>query len=106
MKDIAKYVMGEAAKSNVEKRQVGCVIVGHNPYENEEKIVAVGHNIEGQHAEAMACENFVADAVERGQYQEFKVYVSHPPCPECAKLLADHGFTNVEVVEAFQTRWM
>lgn len=100
MKDIANIVISEAAKSNIEKRQVGCVIVGYNPYENEEKIVVKGHNIEGQHAEAMACENFVAEAVERDQFQEFKVYVSHPPCHECAKLLADHGFTNIKVIEA------
>lgn len=92
--------MGEAAKSNIEKRQVGCVIVGGTKV--GEEIVAKGHNIEGQHAEAMACENFVADAVERDQYDYFKVYVSHPPCPECAQLMSDHGFHDVEVVEAFQ----
>lgn len=97
--------MGEAAKSNVEKRQVGCVIVDITRNE----IVAKGHNIEGPkdeygnnvtnlgtHAEAMALANFQDDG------GDYKVYVSHPPCPECAQLLADHGFTDVEVVEAFQ----
>ena len=112
MQDIIKYVMAEAAKSNVEKRQVGCIITGTKLSDGKEEIVARGHNIEEQetfhpedvkcvHAEAMACEDFVASAVEETYYNSFKVYVSHPPCPECAQLLARHGFTDIEVVEAF-----
>ena len=98
--------MGVAAKSNVNKRQVGCLIVDSNF-----KVLAEGYNYTPEaelhdvmappdiHAEAMACEQLVANAVE---YEgPLTAYVTHPPCPHCAKLMADHGIVTVEVVEAF-----
>lgn len=103
MQDLIKYVLGIAAKSNVEKRQVGCVIVA-----NDGTIVAEGHNTDpepaqpmGLHAEESACKEFCAKAVESGS-GPFTAYVTHEPCPACAKLLISHGIANVEVVEAFK----
>lgn len=101
MKDIVKYVMGEAAKSNVEKRQVGCVITGHDLYKDKEVIIAKGYNTHEIHAEAMACEALIADAVEIKTFGNVTAFVSHQPCPACAQMLIDHGIHNVEVVESF-----
>lgn len=100
--------MAEAAKSNVEKRKVGCIITGRYTKGGAESILATGYNHSDHvdtdglimHAEAKACEALVAQALETEKYV-LTAYVSHPPCPACAKLLADHGVTNVEVVEEF-----
>ena len=108
MKDIVKYVMAEAAKSNVEKRKVGCVITGRPLTGGSEHIWARGYNhtdhedVNGNimHAEAKACEQLVAEAIVTEGFA-LTAYVSHPPCPACAQLLADHGITKVEVVEEF-----
>jgi deoxycytidylate deaminase len=97
-KDLIKYVLAEAAKSNVEKRKVGCVIVNAKG-----AIVAAGRNASFDddetpdiHAEEMACEEFDDDGT--GPYT---AYVSQPPCPNCATMLLDTGVTNIEVVEEF-----
>lgn len=101
MNDLTKYITGVAAKSNVEKRQVGCVLVLNG------EIVAEGYNIEEPgsapvHAEDMAIEALVAEgAVSSLDYGKLKAYVTHPPCPSCAKHLAHLGVSEVEVVEAF-----
>lgn len=99
---IINYVFGEAAKSNVNKRKVGCVIVDRN-----EAIVAAGRNASFEeddkpdiHAEDMACQEFVAKDVE-DVLGPFIAYVTHQPCPDCAMKLLDHGISKVEVVEAF-----
>lgn len=121
MKDIIKYVLGEASKSNSEKRQVGCVIVGVKG--TEEEILTKGHNIEFAHtdkcvhnqivgdlcdcgaqektvhAEVMACENL--DQVDCTGYDSLKLYVSHPPCPSCADTIAIANIDETEVVEPF-----
>jgi deoxycytidylate deaminase len=99
MKDIVKYIMGVAAKSNVEKRKVGCVITNAAVPELE-TIVAEGYNVDNTHAEAAACEDLIAEAVERDG-MTLKAYVTHQPCPECAKLLVEHGIVEVEIVEQF-----
>ncbi len=93
---IVSYVLGLAAKSNVEKRQVGCVILDETGV-----IVAEGYNlsVEGEpdiHAEAMACEELAAKGLHGAV-----AYVSHPPCPNCAKILNLHGINEIHVVEAF-----
>lgn len=122
MQHIIKYVLGEASKSNSTKRQVGCVIVGIDK-EDEEVILAKGHNIEFEHsdecvthkvvgllcncgaaeqtvhAEAMACDQLQSQDC-RG-FQVIKAYVSHQPCPECAMTLLRSGIDDVEVVEPF-----
>lgn len=97
-KDIVKYVMAEAAKSNVEKRKVGCVIVNAAG-----SIMAAGRNAAFDddvtpdiHAEEMACDEFTDN--DTGPYT---AYVSHPPCPNCATIIMDAGITKVEVVEEF-----
>lgn len=102
MKDLYKYVLGVAAKSNVEKRQVGCIIVN-----SVGEIVAEGFNVETAaygvvHAEAAACKCLIANAFEYSASGPLKAYVTHPPCPNCAKLLLDHGITDVEVIEEFK----
>lgn len=98
-KDIVSYVFGEAAKSNVEKRKVGCVIVDATG-----KIMGTGHNKESNtapdlHAEMMAL-NQVTPSV---CVKPCTVYVSHEPCPDCAKNLADRlgTDTKIEVVKQF-----
>jgi len=98
-KKIIEYVMGEAAKSNVEKRQVGCVIVGKHGGVVE--VIAKGYNTDEVHAETMACEHLIANAVELKDYSDLVCYVTHQPCPDCAHTLLAHGVTKVEVVEAF-----
>lgn len=88
--------MGVAAKSNVEKRQVGCVIT------LADDIVAEGYNTESVHAEAMALEILVAEGKVHGtDYHKCVVHVTHQPCPECSKLILNHAITEVKVVEAF-----
>lgn len=94
--------MGVAAKSNVEKRQVGCVIVWGDG------VVSEGYNVdktafsEGVHAEIMALEQLIAEGtIASEDFKDFVLYVTHPPCPECAKAIASHGITKIEVVEAF-----
>lgn len=99
MQEIIKYVMGEAAKSNVEKRQVGCVITNHGD------IIAKGYNTEEVHAEAMACEE-LRQVQSNWSKEDFKnsslmLWVSHTPCPECAQLCSAYAINSVEVVEAF-----
>jgi deoxycytidylate deaminase len=97
-KEIVKYVLAEAAKSNVDKRKVGCVIVNKNG-----SIIAAGRNASFDddetpdiHAEAMACDEF-----EDNDTGPYTAYVSQPPCPNCAAILMDTGITSVEVVEEF-----
>lgn len=101
-KDIIKYVLAEAAKSNVDKRKVGCVIT-----DNTGSIVAAGRNASFDddetpdiHAEDMACQEFEEKNIcdSRGP---FKAYVSQPPCPNCATILLDTGVSSIEVVEEF-----
>jgi len=96
--EIAQYVLAEAAKSNVDKRKVGCVIVN-----SKNAIVAAGRNASFDdddkpdiHAEEMACDEFEDD--DTGPYT---AYVSQPPCPNCATILMDTGISKVEVVQEF-----
>lgn len=96
MNDLTKYIMGVAAKSNIEKRQVGCVVTCHGD------IVAEGYNNVFEHAETMALEAIVAEGKISGhEYKDLELHVTHPPCPECAKAIANFGITKVHVVEAF-----
>ena len=101
-KDIVKYVLAEAAKSNVDKRKVGCVITDANG-----AIVAAGRNASFNdddkpdiHAEDMACQEFEESDIDPAR-GPFTVYVSQPPCPNCAATILNTGITNVEVVEEF-----
>ncbi len=102
MENLTKYVLGVAAKSNVEKRQVGCIIV-----DNCENIIAEGFNTEENatyeettmHAEVAAIAMFNNSAP--GQRGPFKAYVTHAPCPACAKALTTNLISDVIVVDAF-----
>lgn len=97
---IFSYVMAEAAKSNVEKRKVGCVILDENNV-----VVSTGFNksFEGTspdlHAEDMAIRHF--KTVPKNPDSKFTIYVSHPPCPDCARKILDAGIDDVVVVEEF-----
>lgn len=98
-KEIISYVFSEAAKSNVEKRKVGCVIVDGN---NE--VIAKGYNRLGfdnapdVHAEKAALAKLVATPVG-----PCTVYVSQPPCPNCAEYIIERlgTATKIEVVKEF-----
>lgn len=99
MQDLIKYVLGIAAKSNVEKRQVGCIIV-----DSSNNIVGEGYNIEDcsmeqpiQHAETRAIESIETERAS----SDLRAYVTHPPCPNCATALTIAGIHHIEVVEAF-----
>lgn len=101
-KDIIKYVLAEAAKSNVDKRKVGCVITDRNG-----KIVAAGRNASFDedetpdiHAEDMACQEFEEKNIDESR-GPFTAYVSQPPCPNCATIILDTGISSIEVVEEF-----
>ena len=97
--NIIQYVLAEAAKSNVDKRKVGCVIVN-----SKSAIVAAGRNASFDeddnrpdiHAEEMACDEF-----EDNDTGPYIAYVSQPPCPNCATILMDKGISKVEVVQEF-----
>lgn len=98
-KKLIELVFGEAAKSNVEKRKVGCVIT-----DSEGIIVGSGHNSDDglmhTHAEAAAI-----DAVMKSGYRAkspYQVFVSHQPCPACAEYIMKNlgSDTTVEVVKA------
>lgn len=112
MEDIIKRVMAEAAKSNVDKRKVGCVIMGENG-----EIYGVGHNIETLlcspdlrpdltevvHAEIAAIEEVspaILEYIAEGLCKP-TVYISHEPCKHCAHELLSYGFTKIIVVEEF-----
>lgn len=89
--EIVKYVMGEAAKSNVEKRKVGCVIMhGGN-------ILGRGYNTDTYHAEIAALED--CSPIELPE--NTVAYVSQPPCPHCAETLLAAGVAHISVVEEF-----
>tara|TARA_R110000851_G_C13101976_1_gene568683 strand:- start:6367 stop:7092 length:726 start_codon:yes stop_codon:yes gene_type:complete len=102
--------MGVAAKSNVEKRQVGCIIVDSvdNSIKGEgfnhvaEKDSSMGPiglvDVHAEHAAIVDMQNKGAVHVDGDRYI---AYVTHPPCPRCAKELTDFGVTKVVVVEAF-----
>lgn len=94
--------MGVAAKSNVEKRQVGCIITyGDTRGPSDETICGSGFNDEDNHAEYNAVEDMQARAEYPGKYAKLTAYVTHPPCPECATLLASAGITDIEIVDEF-----
>jgi len=95
VENLTKYVLGVAAKSNVEKRQVGCVIT------LDGEIVAEGFNDNSEHAEVAACRDMCANSLDIDSGLEYVAHVTHQPCPDCAKQLMDYGITKVEVVEAF-----
>ena len=90
-KTIIGMVFGEAAKSNVEKRKVGCVIM------DSEGVVSSGYNTNDLHAEVMALQtmpNIIAGKAI--------IYVSHTPCPDCAeRILRRLPGSEVVVVEQF-----
>lgn len=98
--ELIKYVMGQAAKSNVEKRQVGALIVAHHD-DGTYDMVGEGYNTEEVHAEIMACEDLFNSEYVLPEGSILTCYVTHPPCPHCARTLAEHGVSNTEVVEAF-----
>lgn len=106
--EIVKYLMGLAAKSNVEKRQVGCIIIKDN------KIIGEGYNspdeadvmnnLTSNHAETAALDKAVQWSQTSGKpLTGCTVYVTHPPCPACALELTRvlGTSTKVEVIEAF-----
>jgi len=100
VENLTKYVMGVAAKSNVEKRQVGCVIT------LDGKIVAEGYNTGSyneldQHAEVAACSDMCANSLDIDSGLEYVAHVTHQPCPACAKQLQEYGIVEVKIVEAF-----
>lgn len=97
---LISYVMGEAAKSNIEKRQVGALIVAHHE-DGTWDIVGRGYNTEEVHAENMACEDLFNNEYSKPEQTVLVCYVTHQPCPTCANLLAEHGVSRTELVEAF-----
>mgnify|MGYP003654444538 CR=1 FL=1 len=97
MRNLTKYVLGVAAKSNIEKRQVGCIIVGDHG-----RIYAEGFNDEESHAEAHACEDLIAEGDYNAKLNgKLTAYVTHQPCPACAKLLIERNVEDVVIVDAF-----
>jgi len=99
--------MGVAAKSNSEQRQVGCIIVN-----GAGELVAEGFNYAypdarpDEHAEHAACLDLAAYLDILGTEDDVSLdslvaYVTHPPCPDCARKLQVAGVVEVKVVEAF-----
>jgi len=95
--DITSYVLGVAAKSNVEKRQVGCVITAPDG-----SIVAEGFNNVDTHAEIVALTNLTKfNIMPDSLIKKCTIHVTHPPCPDCAKAIKNTGIEKVNVVNAF-----
>jgi len=94
VENLTKYVMGVAAKSNVEKRKVGCLLL-----DSSGDIVGQGFNDVKVHAELNAIHNWKNGPATDSQ--AVKAIVTHPPCPDCARALQLVGIQRVEVVEAF-----
>jgi len=93
--EIVKFVLGEAAKSNVEKRKVGAIVVGADG-----RIIARGHNtIDGPHAEVAALQDMAVS--DEYSTRPLTMYISHPPCPACAESIMSAGISKVEIVEQF-----
>lgn len=96
--NIISYVFGEAAKSNVEKRKVGCVIA-----DEAGRLLGKGYNTEESHAEIAALEGFKNYGYVYTPGTMLTVYVTHQPCPDCAeqilKVLGPQS--KIEVVERF-----
>lgn len=97
-KEIISYVFGEAAKSNIEKRKVGCVIT-----DDKGNMLACGFNTVDSHAEECAIINFESQYDDTTAFGILTVYVSQPPCPDCAKRILQHlgADTKIEVVKEF-----
>tara|TARA_R110000744_G_scaffold102772_1_gene197422 strand:- start:184 stop:798 length:615 start_codon:yes stop_codon:yes gene_type:complete len=111
MEDIIKYVLAEAAKSNLDKRKVGCVIVN----KTSNQIIGKGHNCKPErnlisdspekvfHAEVNAVRSIsAADCylITEGDITAI-AYVSHDPCKDCASFLLEYGISEVVVVKEF-----
>jgi len=99
-KEIISYVFGEAAKSNIEKRKVGCLIIG-----TKHGGMWLGHNYSSDFTGVITETHAEIDALNKVGIAlgPFKVYVSHPPCPDCAaRLMQTLGSdTTIEVVKEF-----
>lgn len=95
-KEIISYVFSEAAKSNIEKRKVGCIIACTGT------IVGKGFNSEDYHAEVAAVDDYINNGIKY-QSKNLTVYVSQQPCPNCAEYILDKlgPDTKIEVVKEF-----
>lgn len=98
-KEIISYVFAEAAKSNVEKRKVGCIITMPNG-----DIIGKGFNTIDEHAEAAAVRDVLSMRhLVLPTSTILTVYVSQPPCPDCATRIMNAlgSNTKIEVVKEF-----
>lgn len=96
---IVQFLLAEAAKSNSDKRKVGCIIM-----DDDNLVLGYGHNIEYSAGTAHAETEAIKMLTERyplGNRSTLTLYVSHPPCPECSKAILAAGITRVEVIEEF-----
>ena len=112
MKDLPYYkencqmALFQAKLSPCNKRKVGAVIV-----DSHGLTLSKGFNCNGfgpcedsngntfdtvLHAEIAAIDN-----VGIGSVSPYAIYVTHPPCDNCAKAIKDFGITNIVIVEDF-----
>ncbi|MFP4643208.1 MAG: deoxycytidylate deaminase [Spirochaetales bacterium] len=96
-----------ASRSSCERLHVGCVIVSTG--RNRNRIVAAGYNgflpgtphrsrVRDGHEQATvhAEQNAIADAARRGvNLDGAKIYVTHFPCINCAKILTAAGIEEI-----------
>lgn len=101
--DIADKV---ATRSTCDRLSVGCVIVKNNriistgyngSVSGKEHCDDVGHlyNDEGRCIRTIHAEQNALLFAEREELKDATVYVSHQPCENCAKLLAQAGVSKV-----------
>lgn len=97
-KDIVSYVFSEAAKSNIEKRKVGCIIIDGNGV-----IVGKGFNKGTEGLPDIHAETNAIHSIKAKPIGPCTVYVSQPPCPDCAEfILTSLGDdAKIEVVKEF-----
>ena len=110
--DFSKRALDLAQKSPCKKRKVGAIIVDRKGYTlgegwNRPTSTTGCEDANGDtfpdvvHAEIAALEYFNIVRKTRVYTDELTMYVTHQPCENCAKAIAEAGITDVRIVKEF-----
>ena len=99
-----------ATRSSCERLNVGCILVndnriiaqGYNGYISgceHSMIIRDGHNIATIHAE----QNTIVDCAKRGvSCNNCTAYITHFPCYNCMKIIAESGIKEINYIEDYK----
>ena len=99
-----------ATRSSCERLNVGCILVndnriiaqGYNGYISgceHSMIIRDGHNIATIHAE----QNTIVDCAKRGvSCNNCTAYITHFPCYNCMKIIAESGIKEIKYIEDYK----